>query len=393
MPVTDSDQQSRDIAWMNQALRLAADALYVPSPNPRVGCVIVRDDQLLAQGMTQLAGQAHAEVMALQSLRTQGLNAHGATVYVTLEPCSHFGRTPPCVNALIEAAPKRVVIAHVDPNPVVAGKGVAALRQAGIEVEVGVCAEQAMEINPGFISRMLFAQPYAWVKIAASMDRFTTTVTGQSKWITSEAARADGHHWRARSCVVLTGIGTVKADNPQLNVRHVQTPRQPRRAVIDATLDIPEDSVLLDTPGLIVFVAFADEAKVRRLEARGARVVALPDFYQPTHVDLDGVMRWLAKHDVNEVHVEAGARLNGALWRAGCVDELLIYMAPVFLGDGAPMLNIPTIDGLQDASKLQFIDSCPVGEDLRLIARNVKRWSRIQQRIHAANQRCMTQAQ
>ncbi len=378
-----------DKFWMDQALDLARAALYVPSPNPRVGCVIVREGHLLAEGATQLAGQAHAEVMALRQLKERGLSASGSTVYVTLEPCSHFGKTPPCVNALIEARPRRVVIAHVDPNPSVAGRGVAALRAAGIAVTVGVCADEAMEINPGFIFRMLLALPYTWAKIAASMDRYTTTASGQSKWITGDEARSDGHHWRARSCLVLTGIGTVTADDPQMNVRSVQTPRQPRRAVIDASLAISENAKLLDTPGLILFVAQFDQAKARRLRERGARIVALPDFYQPHRVDLDGVMRWLAKQEINEVHVEAGARLTGALWTAGCVDELLLYLAPVFLGGGAPMLNVPSIDGLEQASKLEFIDSCSIGQDLRLRARSVSRWKNIAQRIHQANQRWM----
>lgn len=389
MLVTETTSHDDDQFWMGQALGLARAVLYVPSPNPRVGCVIVRQGHLLAAGSTQLAGQAHAEVMALRQMKERDLSAAGATVYVTLEPCSHFGKTPPCVNALIEARPRRVVIAHVDPNPYVAGRGVAALRAAGIEVTVGVCADEAMEVNPGFISRMLLALPYAWVKIAASMDRHTTTESGQSKWITGEQARTDGHHWRARSCLVLTGIGTVMADDPQLNVRSVETPRQPQRAVIDASLAISESARLLDTPGLILFVAQFDEAKARRLRDRGARIVALPDFYQPHRVDLDGVMRWLAKQEINEVHVEAGARLNGALWTAGCVDELLIYLAPVFLGGGAPMLNVPSIDGLEQASRLEFIDSCSLGEDLRLRARSVKRWKVIEQRIHQANQRWM----
>lgn len=376
-----------DQQWMGRALALAYEALYVPSPNPRVGCVIVRDGKVLAEGATQLAGQAHAEVMALRDLASKGLNAHGATIYVTLEPCSHYGKTPPCVNALISANPRRVVIAHVDPNPSVAGRGVSALRAAGIDVTVGLCAEQALELNPGFASRMLFGLPYTWVKIAASLDRHTTTASGQSKWITGPEARADGHHWRARSCVVLTGIGTVKADDPQLNVREVQTLRQPRRAVIDASLEIPETSRLLDTPGLIIFVAMADDEKVKRLQDRGAIVVGLPDFYQPSHVDLDAVMRWLGKHEVNEVHVEAGARLNGALWRARRVDELLIYWAPIFLGGGAPMLAIPSIDGLEQAARLEFLDSRQLGEDIRVRARSLDRWKLIQDRIEQANAR------
>ena len=227
---------------MRQALALAEGALYVPSPNPRVGCVIVRNAQIIGRGATQLVGGHHAEVMALADMKSHGLDAQGATVYITLEPCSHHGRTPPCVDALIAARVARVVFAHFDPNPSVAGRGMRALREHGIEVSVGVCADLALELNPGFVSRMTRGIPYVWMKMATSLDGRTALSNGVSQWITGPQARADGHHWRARSCVVLTGIGTVRTDNPKLNVRHVVTPRQPRRAVIDPGFDIAEDA-------------------------------------------------------------------------------------------------------------------------------------------------------
>ncbi|HEY7803076.1 MAG TPA: bifunctional diaminohydroxyphosphoribosylaminopyrimidine deaminase/5-amino-6-(5-phosphoribosylamino)uracil reductase RibD, partial [Orrella sp.] len=335
MPQTSS---STDQHFMARALELAASGMYVPAPNPRVGCVIVKDGQIVAEGVTQAAGLAHAEVMALRALTQQGLSAQGATVYVSLEPCSHHGKTPPCTDALINAQPARVVIAHVDPYPAVSGRGIAALRRAGIEVTVGVLADKALEINPGFVSRMVRGTPYVWAKMAASMDRYTALPDGQSQWITGPEARADGHHWRARSCVVLTGIGTVKADDPLLNVRAVQTSRQPKRAVIDPKLEIPNEAQLLQTEGLILFAANAPQQRCDELQAKGALVVNCPEADAPDRVDLMGVMQWLSENDINEVHVEAGAGINGALWRAGCVDELLLYLAPTFLGHGKPML-------------------------------------------------------
>ncbi len=379
------DQATSDQAFMARALALAESGLYVPAPNPRVGCVIVKDGQILAEGVTQAAGQAHAEVMALRELQNQGLSAEGATVYVSLEPCSHHGKTPPCTDALINAKPARVVIAHVDPYPAVSGRGIAALRSAGIEVTVGVLANDALEINPGFVSRMVRGRPYVWAKIAASMDRFTALPDGQSQWITGPKARADGHHWRARSCLVLTGIGTVRADDPQLNVREVQTDRQPKRAVIDPKLEIPDSARLLQTPGLILFAANPDAKRVAQLQALGAVIVNVPEANNPDRVDMDAVMQWLAEQDMNEVHVEAGAGINGALWRAGCVDELILYLAPTFLGHGMPMLDIPGIDQLSEAGKLSFVDHGNVGEDIRIRARKTDRWQQLVDHIHHSN--------
>jgi len=370
---------------MARALELAASGLYVPAPNPRVGCVIVKDGQILAEGVTQAAGLAHAEVMALRALTQQGLSAHGATVYVSLEPCSHHGKTPPCTDALINAQPARVVIAHVDPYPAVSGRGIAALRRAGIEVTVGVLADKALEINPGFVSRMVRGTPYVWAKMAASMDRYTALPDGQSQWITGPEARADGHHWRARSCVVLTGIGTVKADDPLLNVRAVQTSRQPKRAVIDPKLEIPNEAQLLQTEGLILFAANAPQQRCDELQAKGAVVVNCPEVEAPDRVDLMGVMQWLSENDINEVHVEAGAGINGALWRAGCVDELLLYLAPTFLGHGKPMLDIPGIDQLTEAEPLSFVDHEQVGEDVRIRARHSERWQTLVDHIERSN--------
>lgn len=282
---------------MRQALALAEEALYVPSPNPRVGCVIVHDAQVIGRGATQAVGSHHAEIMALQDMQSRGLTAQGATVYITLEPCSHHGRTPPCVDALIAARPERVVFAHFDPNPHVAGRGMRLLREAGIEVNVGVCADLALAVNPGFVSRMTRGVPYVWMKIAASLDGRTALTNGVSQWITGLEARADGHHWRARSCVVLTGIGTVRADDPQMNVRHVATLRQPRRAVIDPGFEISEDAAILKGEGAIIFTGDQNPEKLSRLTDRGVQVVYVPEDAAPEpgrvrrRVDMRAMMR------------------------------------------------------------------------------------------------------
>lgn len=376
---------------MRQAMALAQRALYVPAPNPRVGCVIARDGKLIAQGATQHVGGAHAEIMALRDLESHGLSAEGATVYISLEPCSHYGRTPPCVDALIKAAPSRVVFAHFDPNPSVAGRGLQALKAAGIDVTVGVCADEALEINPGFVSRMTRGVPYVWLKVAASIDGRTALPNGVSQWITGPQARADGHHWRARSCIVLTGIGTVRTDNPRLDVRHVTTPRQPRRGVIDPGLDIRADAAVLAGGDAVIFTANNDPEKIDRLSAQGARVVLVPDESNPSsaalpaarkRVDLMAMMRWLAANDINEVHVEAGEGMNGALIAAGCVDELVLYMAPMLLGDGKGLARIPAIARLEDAARFEFTDVTRLGSDIRIRARDMARWADLKSKLH-----------
>jgi diaminohydroxyphosphoribosylaminopyrimidine deaminase/5-amino-6-(5-phosphoribosylamino)uracil reductase len=378
----------QDVFFMRQALALAEEALYVPSPNPRVGCVIVRDAQVIGHGATQAVGSHHAEVMALQDMYARGFTAERATVYITLEPCSHHGRTPPCVDALIAAKPERVVFAHFDPNPDVAGRGMRMLREAGIEVNVGVCADLALAINPGFVSRMTRGVPYVWMKIAASLDGRTALTNGVSQWITGSEARADGHHWRARSCVVMTGIGTVRADDPQMNVRHVVTARQPRRAVIDPGFDINEDATILKGEGAIVFTGDQNAEKFARLTDRGVQVVYVPEDDVPPNgrarrrVDMRAMMKWLGEHDANEVHIEAGSGLNGALLNADCVDELLIYLAPMLLGEGMGMAQLPTLTKLEGVQRFEFTELKQLGADVRLRARLPEHWRELMQKIH-----------
>ncbi|WP_420993342.1 bifunctional diaminohydroxyphosphoribosylaminopyrimidine deaminase/5-amino-6-(5-phosphoribosylamino)uracil reductase RibD [Cupriavidus sp. 30B13] len=362
-----------DHAAMAQALALAARGMYTTTPNPRVGCVLSKDGKVIGQGFTQPAGQDHAEIQALKDAAAHGHDPAGATAYVTLEPCSHFGRTPPCADALVRAGIARVVAAMEDPNPAVSGRGLQRLREAGIDVRCGLLEKEARELNIGFVSRMTRGLPWVRVKVAASLDGGTALHDGTSQWITGQAARDDGHAWRARASAILTGIGTVRDDNPQLNVRAVETPRQPQRVVVDSRLEIPLDARLLipDTGDfakpVLVFCAFDDAARRRALEARGAEVVLLPNPHGK--VELRRMLEELGRRGINELHVEAGFKLNGSLIREHCVDELLVYLAPKLLGDAQGMFNLPPLARLQDAAAFRWHDVRMVGEDLRLIAR------------------------
>lgn len=365
---------------MRRALAQARQVMFSTRPNPRVGCVIVRGGQVLGEGGTQPPGGPHAEIVALRQAASRGLDVAGATAYVTLEPCSHYGRTPPCVDALVSARLGRVVVAMGDPNPQVNGRGLRTLREAGIAVGTGVCLDQALELNAGFVARMSRGTPWTWLKLAASLDGRSALHNGVSKWITGPAARQDGHLWRARSCVVLSGIGTVLADDPLLDTRTVDTAHPPRRAVIDSTLRLPEDARMIDGRPILVFAAQADHDKMARLAQRNVQVVLLPQA-DGQRVDLPAVMRWLAADGVNEVHVEAGPMLSGALLAAGCVDELLVYSAPMLMGDAAGMVALPALQDLDLAPRFAYTDVARVGEDLRLRAHLPARWLALRQRV------------
>ena len=356
---------SSDHAYMSLALRLAEKGLYSTSPNPRVGCVIVNDDHIVGSGWHERAGQPHAEINALN---VAGAAAQGSTAYVTLEPCGHHGRTPPCAEALIKAGIARVVAAMQDPNPLVAGNGCALLKQAGIEVETGLMEAEAKALNIGFVARMTRKRPWVRMKIAASLDGKTALNNGASQWITGKPARRDGHRLRARSCAVLTGIGTVLADNPQLTVRHVKTTRQPLRVVVDSHLEIPVDARVLRDEGELIFTATDSEEKIVALRDVGARAIVLPD--ENDNVDLVKMMQTLADFEINEVLVEAGGKLNGALIHAGLVDELVVYLAPYLIGGAArSMLNLPELRDLAEKRPLKIYDLRTVGPDIRVIAR------------------------
>ncbi len=367
------------MAHIATALRLAESALWITSPNPRVGCVLVNPQgQVIGQGSTQRAGGPHAEVVALRDAQAQGHSTQGASAYVTLEPCSHQGRTGPCCDALISAGICNVVASLQDPNPRVAGQGFARLRGAGIGVTVGPGAAQSRELNLGFFSRMVRQTPWVRVKAAASLDGVTALPNGQSQWITGPLARADGHAWRARACAVLTGIGTVMQDNPRLDVRAVDTPRQPTLVVVDSDLQTQPDAALFDPARpVLIYAANRHAQREAALQARGATVVYLPDAPTSPHarskVDLRSMLRDLAAREVNELHVEAGHKLNGSLLRAGLVDEMLVYLAPKWLGAGAGMSNFGPLAQLADGMALQFRSVDRVGEDLRLLARVAER--------------------
>jgi diaminohydroxyphosphoribosylaminopyrimidine deaminase/5-amino-6-(5-phosphoribosylamino)uracil reductase len=352
-----------DRMYMLRALELAELGLYTTTRNPRVGCVLVLDGEVVGEGWHRGAGEPHAEALAL---RDAGARARGATAYVTLEPCAHHGRTPPCNEALISAGVARVVAAMGDPNPLVAGKGFDALRAAGIEVVQGLMENEARELNIGFVSRMTRGRPWVRMKIAASLDGRTALLNGASQWITGLEARRDGHRWRARACGILTGIGTVKDDDPQLTVREVETPRQPVRVVVDSRLETPPSARVLGARTLIA--AAAESGAAAALQARGAEVIVMPN--ASGKVDLAALMRELARREMNEVHVEAGFKLNGSLLREKLVDELVIYLAPHILGDASRgMFDLPELQDLAGRREIQVTDIRSVGNDIRIIAR------------------------
>lgn len=359
--------------WLRHAMTLAHQAIYLTNPNPRVGCVIITaDGSIRGQGHTQRAGGPHAEIMALRDAASQGHSVQGATAYVTLEPCAHQGRTGPCCDALIAAGLKKVVATNTDPNPLVAGQGFARMRAAGIEVQVlppdDPLAIESRELNIGFFSRMIRKTPWVRMKIAASLDGKTALPNGVSQWITSPAARADGHAWRARACTMLTGMGTVLADNPRLDVRLVDTPRQPSVALVDSRLELPLDaSLFVAGRPLYIWATGQNDQKQSALEAQGAKV-----FYRPDgsgKVDLAAMLQDMGRLEINELHVEAGHTLNGALIRAGLVDEFLIYLAPKLLGQGCDMASFGPLTELSQAVPLVFQSTQMIGPDLRVLAR------------------------
>jgi len=354
-------------------LALAEQSVGLTDPNPRVGCVIVAADgsTVLGQGHTQAAGGPHAEVMALRDAQARGHDVRGATVYVTLEPCAHHGRTPPCCDALVAAGVGRVEIAVGDPNPLVNGQGTARMAAAGIAIGHAPddIAQRARELNIGFFSRMQRGRPWVRMKIAASLDGRTALPNGASQWITGADARADGHAWRRRAGAVLTGIGTVLADDPSLDVRLVDTAKQPMRCVVDTRLDTPPHARLFEAASpVILFTASTDAARRAALEERGAEIVDVPA--RAGRLDLAAIVANLAARHVNELHVEAGARLNGALLQAGLVDELLLYLAPTLLGAGRDLAALDPIESLAQGLSFEFHDAAKVGADLRILARN-----------------------
>ena len=353
-----------DRTHMAEALALAERGLYTTTPNPRVGAVVVRDGAVIGRGFHDRAGGPHAEIVALAEA---GERARGATVYVTLEPCSHHGRTPPCADALAAAGVARVAAAMADPNPL-ARHGADRLRAAGIRVDLGLMESEARELNVGFVARLERGRPWVRLKVAATLDGRTALAGGESRWITGEEARRDGHRWRARACAVLTGIGTVRDDDPELTVRAVETPRQPLKILVDSRLEVSPAAKLFASGRVLVAAAVEDREKSARLAERGAEVLAMPN--DAGKVDLRALMVELARRELNEIHVEAGTKLNGSLVAAGVVDELVVYLAPSLVGgSGRGMFDLPAPASLDARTQLALRDVTRIGEDLRIVAR------------------------
>jgi diaminohydroxyphosphoribosylaminopyrimidine deaminase/5-amino-6-(5-phosphoribosylamino)uracil reductase len=343
---------------MARALGLAEKGLYTTTPNPRVGCVVTQGENIVGEGWHEKAGGPHAEVAALGQARAK---ATGATLYVNLEPCSHLGRTPPCVDLIQKTKIKRVVAATLDPNPEAAHGG-AKLAAAGITFEHGLMESEAKELNIGFFSRMTRGRPWVRMKIAATLDGRTALANGKSQWITGPEARKDGHRWRARACAILTGYGTVKADDPRLTVRDVETPRQPLRVIVDSRLETPASAKILQGGNVLLFSGVKGSAPA------GAENIFLPN--PQNKVQLPAMLEELARRGVNELHIEAGTRLNGSLLREGCVDEFLIYLNPSFLGDEAQgMFSIPDFSSLDKRIKVKIASMERIGDDIRILAR------------------------
>ncbi len=357
-----------DETFMRRALELAAMAMNHATPNPRVGCVIVRDGHMIAEGFTQRPGEPHAEAHAIKNARAKGWELTGATAYVTLEPCNHFGKTPPCTEALIGAGIKRVVTAMEDPNPMVGGTGHTRLRDAGVDVRVGLLSHDALELNIGFVKRMTTGLPWVRCKVAASMDGRTGLSNGESQWITGDEARRDGHRWRARACAVLTGSGTVRHDNPQMTVRGVTTVlplRQPLRVVFDHLGELSPTAKVLQGGALVYCAEHMPVGLPDNVE-----VVRLPDTQKSSKIDLPAALQDLGARGVNELHVEAGARLMGPMVQAGLVDELLVYLAPKLLGrDAREMFSISEPGTLADALQFDLHEVVRMGDDVRIMMR------------------------
>lgn len=359
----------QDYHYMARALILARRGLYTTDPNPRVGCVLVKDNTIVGEGWHMRTGEAHAEVIALDAA---GARAYGATAYITLEPCCHYGRTPPCTKAMLEAGITRAVVAMEDPNPQVAGKGMAQLRAAGVQVEHGIMEAEAAGLNPGYILRMSKRRPFVRCKLAMSLDGRTAMASGESQWITGAAARQDVQHWRGRASAIMTSAATVLADDPRLNVRLPQIPvRQPLRVILDPELVTPVSARILQLEGdVLIFTGVTDSDRHKPLQALGSHIQIQTLPARDGSLDLHAALQWLADQEINEVHLEVGATLAGAVLQAGLMDELLLYVAPLLLGDEARgLVHLPGLTRLAERVRLEIVDVRALGRDWRIQAR------------------------
>ncbi|MBW0454664.1 MAG: bifunctional diaminohydroxyphosphoribosylaminopyrimidine deaminase/5-amino-6-(5-phosphoribosylamino)uracil reductase RibD [Candidatus Kinetoplastibacterium crithidii] len=365
-----------DEFWMSQALDLARSSICVAWPNPSVGCIIVKNNFCIGRGSTQSFGGSHAEVCALHDAMSKQYILEGSTIYVTLEPCCHYGKTPPCVDALLKAKPKSVVIAVLDPNPVVNGKSIKILESAGIKVKIGICAEEAIWLNIGFFSRIITCLPWVRSKIASSLDGRSSLYNKSSQWITSESSREDGHYWRARSGAILTGIGTIINDNPVLTVRHFPVSRNPIKAIIDDEFLIDPNSNIFDGSRVVIFTAINNKEKDKKIIDKNGEIVIVDGIDKHSNrINLSSVMKWFAKNCINEVHVEAGPGLNGKLLRNSLIDEIVLYMAPIVIGDANTFIKMPAIDHLKDAVAFSTLESKLIDNDIRIRLYNHDRWN------------------
>jgi diaminohydroxyphosphoribosylaminopyrimidine deaminase / 5-amino-6-(5-phosphoribosylamino)uracil reductase len=355
-------------SFMSQALSLAIKGTGKTQPNPCVGCVIVRDNIIVGQGYHSKAGQMHAEIIALEEA---GELSQNADLYVTLEPCAHYGKTPPCTESIVSAGIKRVFIAMQDPNPLVKGKGISTLKDNNIKVITGILVEQATEINLGFISRMTLGRPYIRSKIAISLDGRTSLISGESQWISSEDSRKDVQVWRGKSCAILTGVGTVNYDNPNMTVRHISQQQQPLRIILDSNLSIDLNSKILAQKNILLVYGEDPRNKLKSLRDLKVNVLCLP--LDKKKIDLHKLMEHLAGIEINNLWVEAGPNLNGSLLELGLIDELISYMAPILLGGKAnPMFNNPILQSVANKIHLKLHDVRRVGCDLRIQSRVIR---------------------
>ncbi|AGF47149.1 diaminohydroxyphosphoribosylaminopyrimidine deaminase [Candidatus Kinetoplastibacterium desouzaii TCC079E] len=362
---------------MGQALDLARDSVCC-APNPSVGCIIVKDTYCIGRGSTESYGGNHAEVVAIKDALSKGYVLAGSTIYVTLEPCCHYGKTPPCLKSILDIQPLRVVIAVLDPNPIVSGKSVNQLRLSGIIVDVGVCRDEALWLNIGFFSRMLISRSWVRTKIASSLDGKSSLYNKQSKWITCNNSRKDGHYWRARSGAILTGIGTVIHDNPSLTVRYFPTSKQPIKAIVDDNFVIDPNSNIFDGSRVVIFTAISNKEKENIISDKNGEVVLIDSLNRPDNLmDLNIVMSWFHQNNINEIHVEAGPGLNGRLLITHAIDEFLIYVAPILIGDANSIVKLPIIDNLKESFSFSILESLIIDKDIRLRLYTDSSWDKI----------------